>query len=130
MQKQRIWGSGSNQKNEKSFNAKKVLGINDKKGDSCKGWKRRSGELKKPLDCGPKMFFPRLRKLIPCNGIFSWWGLDDFAIKEGYSIRQRIFKYYKETKFYISEMVLAIHTVHKMNYIHRDLKPDNILIDN
>jgi len=27
-------------------------------------------------------------------------------------------------------MVLAIEAVHNMNYIHRDLKPDNILMDN
>lgn len=34
----------------------------------------------------------------------------------------------EETKFYASELVLAIDSVHKMNYIHRDLKPDNILL--
>ena len=34
-----------------------------------------------------------------------------------------------EAKFYIAEMVLAIESVHKLNFIHRDLKPDNILID-
>jgi serine/threonine kinase 38 len=33
-----------------------------------------------------------------------------------------------EAKFYIAEILLAIESVHKMNYIHRDLKPDNILI--
>lgn len=35
-----------------------------------------------------------------------------------------------EGRFYGAEMVLAIEAVHKMNYIHRDLKPDNILMDN
>lgn len=35
-----------------------------------------------------------------------------------------------ESRFYISEIILAVDSVHKMNYIHRDLKPDNILIDN
>ena len=35
-----------------------------------------------------------------------------------------------ESKFYIAECILAIESIHKMNYIHRDIKPDNILIDN
>merc|ERR1739838_1301134 len=33
------------------------------------------------------------------------------------------------TKFYISELVCAVESVHKMGFIHRDIKPDNILID-
>jgi serine/threonine kinase 38 len=35
-----------------------------------------------------------------------------------------------ESRFYIAECILAIESIHKMNYIHRDIKPDNILIDN
>ncbi|XP_017484620.1 PREDICTED: serine/threonine-protein kinase LATS1-like [Rhagoletis zephyria] len=31
--------------------------------------------------------------------------------------------------FYIAELVLALESVHKMGFIHRDIKPDNILID-
>ena len=34
-----------------------------------------------------------------------------------------------ETRFYIAQLVLAVEQIHKMNYIHRDIKPDNILID-
>lgn len=34
----------------------------------------------------------------------------------------------QETRFYIAEMIEAVEAIHKMNYIHRDIKPDNILI--
>ncbi|KAL2082565.1 hypothetical protein ACEWY4_022383 [Coilia grayii] len=33
------------------------------------------------------------------------------------------------SKFYLAEMVLAIHSVHQLHYVHRDIKPDNILMD-
>jgi serine/threonine kinase 38 len=35
----------------------------------------------------------------------------------------------QETKFYIAELVLAVHSIHQLEYVHRDLKPDNILLD-
>lgn len=34
----------------------------------------------------------------------------------------------KQTQFYIAETALAIQSVHQLNYVHRDLKPDNILL--
>jgi serine/threonine kinase 38 len=34
-----------------------------------------------------------------------------------------------EARFYIAETILAVDSVHKLNYIHRDLKPDNVLIE-
>eukprot|EP00760_Papus_ankaliazontas_P032199 PhM_4_TR5683/c0_g1_i1/m.73915/K08790/STK38, NDR; serine/threonine kinase 38 len=32
-------------------------------------------------------------------------------------------------KFYIAELCCAVHSVHQMQYVHRDIKPDNILMD-
>ncbi|XP_077253332.1 uncharacterized protein LOC143892523 isoform X2 [Tasmannia lanceolata] len=34
-----------------------------------------------------------------------------------------------EARFYVGQTVLAIESIHKRNYIHRDIKPDNLLLD-
>ena len=35
----------------------------------------------------------------------------------------------KEAKFYIAEIISAVESIHNLHCIHRDIKPDNILID-
>jgi len=46
----------------------------------------------------------------------------------GLLIKEQIFTH-ELAQFYIAELVLAIESVHAMGFIHRDIKPDNILID-
>ncbi|XP_024531369.1 serine/threonine-protein kinase 38 [Selaginella moellendorffii] len=34
-----------------------------------------------------------------------------------------------EARFYVGQAILAIESIHRHNYIHRDIKPDNLLLD-
>ena len=35
----------------------------------------------------------------------------------------------EETRFYLAQTVVALETIHRHNFIHRDIKPDNLLLD-
>merc|ERR1712142_1226939 len=35
-----------------------------------------------------------------------------------------------QTRFYMAELACAINSVHELKFVHRDLKPDNVLIAN
>eukprot|EP01105_Mastigella_eilhardi_P010292 TRINITY_DN2405_c0_g1_i2.p1 TRINITY_DN2405_c0_g1~~TRINITY_DN2405_c0_g1_i2.p1 ORF type:complete len:967 (-),score=177.35 TRINITY_DN2405_c0_g1_i2:81-2609(-) len=43
-------------------------------------------------------------------------------------IKQDIFTE-DQARFYCAELILAVESVHKLNYIHRDVKPDNLIFD-
>lgn len=50
-------------------------------------------------------------------------GGDLFKLLERYTLPNHFLK------FYAMEIILGIESIHNMNYLHRDIKPDNILLD-
>ena len=35
----------------------------------------------------------------------------------------------EQSRFYVAEMIMAVSTLHAWGFTHRDIKPDNFLID-
>lgn len=51
------------------------------------------------------------------GGDMMWWLIQKDTFEEPVA------------RFYIAELVLAVYSLHQLDYAHRDLKPDNILLD-
>ena len=56
------------------------------------------------------------------NGIFAWQRFNVSINGQRYFIRTR-------SKILRGQIVIAIESVHELDCIHRDLKPDSVLID-
>jgi serine/threonine protein kinase len=70
-----------------------------------------------------------LMSLLIKLGIFEE-PLARLTISSYYSFNMRNYRmFHMFRRFYIAELVCAVESVHKMGFIHRDIKPDNILID-
>ena len=70
-----------------------------------------------------KMFFAMASKK------FLFFVMEFMAGGDTFALLRRFGRFDEQTtKFYIAEVVLALEDLHKQGVIHRDLKPDNILI--
>jgi serine/threonine kinase 38 len=97
------------------------------------------------FDSSPSLSLPSLSSLFPLPSDNPWvvklhYSFQDpnnlYLVMEylpGGDLMTILMKYdiltEAQTRFYIAETALAIQSVHQLNYVHRDLKPDNILID-
>jgi serine/threonine protein kinase len=82
------------------------------------------------VDRGPEMFLPGRPAPVPGDGVSGRRGSHDAAHEERHPLRGGGQVLSRGVRKIMLQKILAVEQVHMLHYVHRDLKPDNILIDN
>lgn len=81
------------------------------------------------VGCGVTILISRSKLSVFGDGVLGWWRSNESINTQECLIIELGKILCSRNSIYSDIQILAIESIHNKNYIHRDIKPDNVLID-